>query len=122
MFTAPNQYSPRSDWEHRLRQMGPAPGSWQFDLVVYWQWRDTQDRDLQECWTSLRMTPQNAKKALLTMRPKPNNDSGLIPPEIFSRVLARSRATTINPNDDVTGVIIGEPIIPVMDAPGPIPA
>jgi hypothetical protein len=63
------------------------------------------------------MTPQNAKKALLTMSPKLNNDSGLIPPEIFSRVLARSRATTIDPNDDATGVVIGEPIIPVMDTP-----
>lgn len=114
MFTAPNRYAPRSDWEHKLRMMGPAPGTWQFDLVVYWQWRDTADRELQECWTSLRMTPQNAKKALLTAKPKPNNDSGLIPPEIFSRVLARSQAAGIDPNDNVANVVIEEAIVPTM--------
>ena len=33
-------------------------------------------------------------------------DIGLIPPELFSHVLARSRATAIDPNDDVAHVII----------------
>jgi hypothetical protein len=109
-FTAPNRYAPREDWDHRLKMIGPAVGSWQFDLVVYWQWRDTQKRELQECWTSLGMTPDNAQKALMTADPRPTNDSGLIPPEIFSRLLARSQATSIDPKDDVSPVIIEEAI------------
>jgi len=112
-FTAPNRYSPREDWAPRLKMIGPAVGSWQFDLVVYWQWRDTQNRELKECWESLKMTPDNAKKALMTINPRPTNDAGLIPPEIFSRLLARSQAASIDPDDDVSPVVI-EPPVPVV--------
>ena len=47
--------------------------------------------------------------SLLTDQPTPTNDSGLIPPEIFSRVLARSRATSIDPNDNVEDVVLEDP-------------
>jgi hypothetical protein len=33
-------------------------------------------------------------------------DKGMIPPELFNHVLARSQATRIDPNDDVADVII----------------
>jgi hypothetical protein len=59
------------------------------------------------------MTPTNAQHALTTSAPRFENDSGMIPPEIFSRVLARSRASGINPNDDVAGVVLEPPVAPV---------
>jgi hypothetical protein len=47
--------------------------------------------------------------SLLTDQPTPTNDSGMIPPEIFSRVLARSRATSIDPNANVEDVVLEDP-------------
>ena len=50
----------------RSKMIGPAVGSWQFDMVVYWQWRDHPESGAgASAWTSLRMTPDNAKKALI---------------------------------------------------------
>ena len=110
-FTAPKNYSPRTDWEAKLLYSSPPAGSWQSDLVIYWQWRRAGE-DLLPAWTDLRMTPTNAQHALMTSAPRFENDSGMIPPEIFSRVLARSRASGINPNDDVADVVLEPPVAP----------
>jgi hypothetical protein len=113
-FTEPNRYSPRSDWAQRLTDYGPTPppaNSWQFDMVLYWQWRNSGHRSLMDAWTDLRMRIDHAKQALMKVAPTPNNDSGMIPPEIFSHLLARSRSTVINPGDD-TFVILEPPVDP----------
>jgi hypothetical protein len=110
-FTAPNRYSPRTDWKEKLIYSSPQAGSWQSDLVIYWQWRRAGE-PLAAAWSDLRMTRTNAQHALTTSTPRYENDSGLIPPEIFSRVLARSRAQDINPNDDVADVVIEDPVAP----------
>jgi hypothetical protein len=105
-YTPPNRYRPRAKWRNKLdswAQNGtPNAGSWQADMTLYWRWTTLDHRSPMEAWASLRMRPINARSSL-----DPNSaDIGLIPPELFSRVLARSRATFIDPNDDVPGVII----------------
>ena len=59
-FTAPNRYSPRTDWKEKLIYSSPPAGSWQSDLVIYWQWRRVGE-ELLPGWTDLRMTPINAQ-------------------------------------------------------------
>jgi hypothetical protein len=111
-FTEPNRYWPRPDWKERLRStrgIGLRLDSWQAQLVLYWVWRASGRCPLRKAWTDLAMTPEHARMSLLTDQPTPTNDSGLIPPEIFSRVLARSRATSVNPNDNVEHVILEDP-------------
>jgi hypothetical protein len=111
-FTEPNRYWPRPDWKERLRStrgIGLRLDSWQAQLVLYWAWRASGRCPLRKAWTDLAMTPEHARMSLLTDQPTPINDSGLIPPEIFSRVLARSRATSIDPNDNVEDVVLEDP-------------
>jgi hypothetical protein len=105
-YTPPNRYQPRAKWRDKLDSWVQFPpgnaGSWQVDITLYWRWTTLQGLSLMDAWTQLRMHPNNAATSL-----HPNSvDRGLIPPELFSHVLARSRATTIDPNDDVAGVII----------------
>lgn len=60
------------------------------------------------------MQPVNARSSL----DPHSTDIGLIPPELFSHVLARSRADTINPNDDVNPVVVdAEPAPAVAEDP-----
>ena len=114
-FIPPNRYWARPDWKQVLKMLGggfgnwPAPvGSFQVDLVAYQQKRDLGMSPL-EAWTAVKMRPKKAKDSLMTADPLPNNLSGIIPPEIFSHVLARSRATTVNPNDDAADAIVEDP-------------
>jgi hypothetical protein len=105
-YTPPNEYRPRAKWRNKLDTWVQFPppnvGSWQVDISLYWRWRTLQGMSLMDAWTQLRMHPNNAATSL-----HPNGvDRGLVPPELFSRVLARSQAATIDPNDDVAGVII----------------
>ena len=105
-YTPPNRYQPRAKWRDKLDswvQNPPATaGSWQMDITLYWRWTTLQGMSLMDAWAQLRMHPNNAASSL-----HPNSiDRGLIPPDLFSYVLARSRATTVNPNDDVADVII----------------
>jgi hypothetical protein len=105
-FTEPNQYEPRARWRETLEEWVKNPPtdekSWQYKISRYWSWRTLQSLSLREAWKELRMEPAIAKLALDPASP----DSGRIPRELFSRVLARSRATTIKPTDDVDPVII----------------
>jgi hypothetical protein len=111
-YIAPNRYWARPDWEQLLVNMSVAPNQPEFDLVVYWQWRKHGHEEVQEAWERLRMRPDVAKRLLKTDAPLPTNTSGLIPPELFSRVLARSRATAIDPNDIADDAIVENPPSP----------
>jgi hypothetical protein len=106
-FTKPNRYQPRKGWEDRLLnwQGTPPPpaAGWQTDMIMYWSWRKNDDMELMDAWKKLGMRPANARTAL---DPHSGKERGLIPPEIFSRVLARSRAEDIDPDDNVDEVVI----------------
>jgi hypothetical protein len=115
-FTAPNRYQPRAKWKARLDQWVQFPagaaGSWQADIGLYWRWRTLQGMSLMDSWTQLSMSPNNAATSLHPHAA----DTGMIPPELFSHVLARSFATGINPTDNIDDVIIDdEPTAPAMD-------
>ena len=105
-FTPPNIYRPRARWKNKLDQWVQFPtgaaGSWQVEISLYWRWRTLQGMSLMDAWTQLKMHPNNAATSL----DRNSVDKGLVPPELFSHVLARSRATTINPDDDVADVDI----------------
>jgi hypothetical protein len=107
-FTEPNQYEPRLRWRETLEDWMKDPpadaASWQHRISRYWSWRILQSLSVREAWRELRMEPATAKLALDPASP----DVGRIPPELFSRVLARSQATTIKPTDNVDPVIIAK--------------
>lgn len=105
-FTEPNRYEPRNGWRETLAQWVQSPpgdeDSWQHQISLYWRRRTLDGASLRDAWKELGMEPATAKTAL-----DPNStDSGLIPWELFGRVLARSRADTIDPDDNVTDVTI----------------
>ena len=105
-FTEPNQYEPRNGWRQTLAQWVQEPpgaeDSWQHQIGLYWRRRTLDGVSLREAWKELDMEPATAASALDPASP----DSGLIPSELFGRVLARSRANHIDPNDNVADVII----------------
>jgi hypothetical protein len=105
-YTPPNVYRPRAKWRNKLdgwlQFPPPNAGSWQMDITFYWRWTTLQGMSLMDAWTRLRMAPNNAATSLN----RNSTDIGLIPPELFSRVLARSQAPDIDPNDDVPDVVI----------------
>lgn len=105
-YTDPNEYRPRAKWKDKLDGWLRSPpgnaGSWQMDIYLYWRWTTKEGMSSQDAWAQLRMHPNNARTSLH----RNSADKGLIPPELFSRVLARSRASTVNPNDDVAEVIV----------------
>lgn len=107
-FTAPKMYQPRPGWRLTLAQwVNEPPGaadSWQHQIATYWRWRTLDGLTVREAWKELRMKPATARAALDPARA----DRGLIPPEVFSRVLARSRATGVDPDDDVLDVDIAK--------------
>lgn len=101
MFIPPNRYAPRPAWAQVLTSIGPKMHTPEFDLVAYWQWRTLPTpRPIDQAWADLRMTVETAKKALAmsTKEPDAVNMSSIIPPEIFSRLLARARGST-NPSE-----------------------
>ena len=104
-FTEPNRYEPRAGWRQTLAQwVEESPGaadSWQQQIAVYWRWRTLDGLSLTDAWEELGMKPMAAKAALAQ-----STDSGLIPRELFSRVLARSRANVVSAGDNVANVII----------------
>jgi len=65
-------------------------------IGLYWRRTTKEGKSLEEAWTGLNMSSNNATTSL-----DPNStDRGMIPPELFSRVLARSRGEA-NPVADV---------------------
>ena len=103
-FHAPNHYRPSPTWKAKLDGWldNPPPGAWQRDIHLYWRKVVRENQTPQEAWADLRMAINNARTAL----DRNSLDRGAIPPELFSRVLARSRAVGINADDDATDVII----------------
>ena len=108
-FTEPNQYEPRPGWRLALAQWLAAPPadaqSWQHFVTRYWSLRIHQSHSVREAWRAVRMEPALAKAALDPTSP----DNGCVPHEVFSRVLARSRAEKIKDGDNVDPVAIAEP-------------
>ena len=104
-FTEPNRYEPRGGWRATLAEWGRSPpgpeGNWRNDIALYWRWRTLEGRPLGDAWKALGMEPTDAQAALAA-----SPDSGLVPTELFSRMLARSRADEIDHNDDVADVVI----------------
>jgi hypothetical protein len=105
-FIEPNRYQPRAKWRAKLdgwlQFPPPNVGNWQNDITLFWRRTQLEHMSLQDAWANVRMQPNNARSSL-----DPHSlDIGLIPPDLFSRVLARSRASVIDPNDNVADVII----------------
>jgi hypothetical protein len=109
-FTEPNQYEPRAKWRETLDKWVKDPpddmASWQHQISRYWTWRIHQSFSAREAWRELEMEPAAAKAALAD-----SPDSGLVPPELFTFVLARSRAPEI---------VDGANADPVVLAPTPL--
>src|SRR5947209_3859599 len=95
MYTPPNRYWARSDWKPYLKQLEAKPGTWQFDLVTYLQHRGVGD-SVQDAWKRTKMSVVNAKHALVIFCPNEWNDSSIIPPDLFSRVLVRSTGAPLD--------------------------
>ena len=107
-FTEPNRYEPRLGWRVTLEQWMDNPPadnkSWQHHIGRYWTARVHHSLSMREAWRALRMEPAMAKAALDAGSP----DSGCVPHELFSHVLARSRATAIKDGDNVDKVVIAD--------------
>lgn len=106
-FTPP-RYRPRPDWQVRLEHMNAEEGTWQHDLARYWKLR-LAGRSERAAWSDVAMTPANARMAL---EEQDADDAGLIPSlpgdqeTVARRVLARSVATNIDPNDLFEGLVL----------------
>ena len=111
-YTAPYKYEPRAGWRETLEKWMVTPprnaDSWQHMISRYWSWRTVHGLSLREAWKALRMEPATAKLAL----DPTSSDNGRIPPELFSRLLARSQATDIKPGDNIDPVIITKAVPP----------
>jgi len=110
-FTEPNRYSAREGWKQALITMvggiGLPLNSWQVLLHMYVDKRRT--KSVSKAWSEIGMSRGKASAALLKAAPTPTNFSGLIPPELFSRVLALAQGS---PNEEVPVVL--EPDVPVV--------
>ena len=115
---SPPRYAPRSDW-YQVLGNGPPVDTWRSDLFNYWQWVSTQNYTLERAWIRARMTSEKAKKALISRPPTPTNEAGLIPPDLASRVYARSVARTMDPYDDFPDLVLDPPSNPVVGNESP---
>ena len=78
-------YTPKTGYPEALSTLSaPKIGSADFDMVVYWQWTRHwwKNKTHDEAWIDLRMSPANARKAI---------EDRIVPPEIYDKVLARSK-------------------------------
>ena len=106
MYTPPNRYWAIANWRLELLRLNPNPGSWEFDLQKYQTLRD-EGCPLIDSWTKVNMSITNAQNARVLYCPNEWNHSSLIPPEIFSHLLARSMGKSIQ--DEVPVVLEEEP-------------
>ena len=110
-FTEPNRYSAREGWKQALITMvggtGLPTNSFVFLLHLYVDKRRT--KSVSKAWSEIGMSRAKATASLLKAAPTPTNFSGLIPPELFSRVLALAQGS---PNEEVPVVL--EPDVPVV--------
>jgi len=115
-FNAPeSRYEPRPGWRLTLAQWAEkhpgAPTIWQHQIGIYWRWRTLDGLSLRKAWEDLRMDPAVARTAL-----EPSPDSGLVPPEVISRLVGRSQATSINPESIAAVSITRTPETELPDA------
>jgi hypothetical protein len=115
-FTAADsRYEPRAGWRLTLAQWAEqhpgAPATWQHQIGIYWRWRTLDGLSLRQAWRDLSMEPAIARTAL-----EPSPDSGLVPPELISRLVGRSRATSINPESTAAVSIARTPETELPDA------
>jgi hypothetical protein len=112
-FVAPNRYQPRAGWKARLDSWVQFPvgaaGSWQSDIGIFWRRFTKEGQTLDQAWNGLNMSANNAATSL-----NPNStDTGMIPPELFSRVLSRSRG---EPNPVIDVILDPDPTpVPVVE-------
>jgi hypothetical protein len=114
------RYAPRVDWKEKLQSLQATPGSWQYDLAAYWRLRTTKGLSEAKAWEDVRMSPANARQALIQKPPTPTNDSGLIPSDpnapyketVARRLFARAMAKDINPKDMFAGLVLDPPVHP----------
>src|SRR5476649_498373 len=105
MYTPPNRYWAIANWRLELLGLHVSAG-WEFDLQKYQALRD-KGCPLIDAWTQVNMSITNAQHALVLYCPNEWNHSSLIPPEIFSHLLARSMGKSIH--DEVPVVLEEEP-------------
>jgi len=99
----PTRYAPRDDWRQKIVNGGGGNNvnSWVVDIINYWTWRSPPGaQTIDDAWRRLRMSQDHAAKAFSARPPRSNNDIGLVPPEIASRVFARSLAKSVDPATD----------------------
>lgn len=110
----PPRYAARADWQHKIVNGGGGGNvnSWVVDIINYWTWRSPpHPQTLDEAWQRLRMTRDHAGNTFSTQPPLPTNDVGLAPPEVASRIFARSLANSVDPATDT--LLDLDPPIPV---------
>lgn len=108
----PPRYAARADWRQKIvtHGGGGSVNSWVVDIANYWMWRRPRGPlTIEEAWTRLRMPQDHALKAFATLPPRPDNDVGLVPPELASRVFARALAKSVDSATD-TLLDLGNPI------------
>ena len=115
----PPHYAPRDDWREKLIN---APGypvqSWQADIYIFWKNLDNSSMEddllVEKAWIKARMPKARAKGALSTLRPRLNNDVGLVPPKVAGRVFARSVGSSLDSGASLE-VIPDPPIVASQD-------
>jgi hypothetical protein len=114
-FTQPF-YAARYDWENKIQSPpGNVTWGWQVDMANLWGWVKTgtlgsAPLSLEDAWAKLNLSPEFAKAALSRGPVRYNNSVGAIPPQLASRVFARSIAKSIDPDDDYPDLTIGPDI------------
>lgn len=83
-WSSPPNYSPRPDLEAFLVTSSPRPGTGEFYMVIYWQWRyrTFKKKTIEKAWDDLDLPPILAREAI---------DKKAVPTEIYSKVLERAR-------------------------------
>jgi hypothetical protein len=99
-------YQPRPGWRARLTQLVEFPsntaGGFLADLSMYWRKRTKEGKSLQEAWAELSMSRNNAETSLH----RNHEHRGMIAPELIGRVVARSRGSSTDSNEEVSGIIL----------------
>lgn len=110
----PPRYAARDDWRQKIVTHGGGGNvnSWVVDIINYWTWRSPPGpQTVEEAWKRLRMPQDHAQKAFSTRPPRPDNDVGMVPPELASRVFARALAKSVQSATDT--LLDLDPQIPV---------
>ncbi len=102
MAYIPPRYAPRDDWRQVLHNGGGGNNvnSWVVDMVLYWKFTEDDGLSPKDAWNKLNMSYDHASKAFSNQPPMPNNNAGLIPPDIAKWVFARALAKSVDPTQE----------------------